>query len=87
MDVGKNIRCFRKKRNLTMKELGIKVGISEQGISNYERNEREPSINVLIKIANTLGVTLNDLIYNTNLLLQYTTLDLIKEIERRLENE
>ncbi|MDY4079644.1 MAG: helix-turn-helix transcriptional regulator [Clostridium sp.] len=62
MSIGKNIRTLRKCRKITMKQLGEMIGISEQGIGNYERDERTPSINVLIQIAAALNVSLEELI-------------------------
>lgn len=63
-NIGTIIRRIRKSKNLTMKELGKKIGISEQGIGNYERGDRAPSIETLTKIAAALGVTINELLGN-----------------------
>lgn len=62
MNVGNAIRKIRKNKGLTMKELGMKIGLSEQGIGNYERGDRKPSIEILKKISNALGVTINELL-------------------------
>lgn len=63
--LGENIRKKRKDKNLTMKELGIRIGLSEQAIGNYERGDREPSIDILNKIANALDVNIYDLLDTT----------------------
>lgn len=60
-NIGKNIRRIRKSKDLTMKELGNKIGISEQGIGNYERGDRDTSTEILIKIAEALNVDVSDL--------------------------
>lgn len=62
MNIGETIREIRKNKGLTMKELGNKVGLSEQGIGNYERGDRKPNIEILTKIAKALNVSVNDLI-------------------------
>lgn len=62
MNIGSNIRRARKLKDLTMKELGIKVGLSVQGIGNYERGEREPNLITLKLISEALEVDLLDLI-------------------------
>lgn len=56
MDNGKLIRSYRKKKGLTMKELGYKVGVSEQAISQYERSLRTPNTVTLQKICRHLSL-------------------------------
>lgn len=56
MDNGKLIRSYRKKKGLTMKELGRKVGVSEQAISQYERSLRTPNAAILQKICRHLNL-------------------------------
>ncbi|MBS6503839.1 MAG: helix-turn-helix transcriptional regulator [Clostridium sp.] len=58
MNLGKIIREYRQKANLTLKELAQKVGVSEQAISQYERNKRTPNVTMIKKIGNALSVDL-----------------------------
>lgn len=60
--VGMQIKKVRKQRGLSQIELGKKIGVSQQVITNYEREIREPAIDVLIKIAGALDVSLETLI-------------------------
>lgn len=62
MSVGAKIRTLRKRKNLTLKALGSKVGLSEQAIGQYERGERKPSIEILASIAAALEVELSDIL-------------------------
>lgn len=59
--IGKRIRFIRKKRNMTMKYLGMAVGLPESSadirISQYESGTRTPKNDLLFKIANELGVS------------------------------
>ena len=59
--IGKRIRFIRKKRNMTMKFLGIAAGLPENSadirISQYESETRTPKDDLLFKIANELGVS------------------------------
>jgi len=55
--LGQRIRSFRKKIGMTQKELAAAVGMSHNAISHYEKDEREPNIQVLLNIAQTLNVT------------------------------
>lgn len=61
MKTGELIRKYRKEKNLTMKELGKKVGVSEQAISQYERGIRNVNLETLIKLSDALNVTINNL--------------------------
>ena len=62
LEMSLRIRELRQKQGLTMKELAEKVGVTEQAISQYERNIRKPNIETLNKIASALNVSSKDLI-------------------------
>lgn len=57
-----NIRTRRRALGLTMKQLASAVGVSEAAISHYEVGRREPDPDMLNRIANTLGVTVDYLL-------------------------
>ena len=57
MKVGENIRKLRKNKKLTLKDLGLKVDLSEQAIGQYERGDRTPNLEILNKIAEALDVS------------------------------
>lgn len=56
------IRELRKKAKITMKELGKQVGAAEGTISHYETGKRQPDIEMLSKLANYFGVTIDYLV-------------------------
>jgi transcriptional regulator with XRE-family HTH domain len=61
--VGKNVRKFRKKQNMSQLELAILIGHrSPAFLANAENNARNQHFNLeqLFKIANALGVNIND---------------------------
>lgn len=60
--IGNNIKEFRKKIGLTQKDLANKAGLTRESIGNYERGDRTPNINTLIKISNALDVAIVDII-------------------------
>ena len=51
------IKELRSAHNLNQVELGKKLGVSKQCICNWENNNIQPSIDMLIKIARYFGVT------------------------------
>jgi Predicted transcription factor, homolog of eukaryotic MBF1 len=62
MNIGKNIKNFRKNKKLTQKQLADIIGVSVVTIQNYENGRREPNMETLKKIASALDIKLNDLL-------------------------
>ncbi|WP_280770882.1 helix-turn-helix domain-containing protein [Salipaludibacillus daqingensis] len=61
--IGDNIKLLRKKKGLSLTELATKANIAKSNLSNIERNINDnPSIKVLIKIADELDVELINLL-------------------------
>lgn len=61
MNIGEKIRQERKKKKMSMKELGNIIGVSEQAISQYERGLRNIPLEKVIKISEALNISLNRL--------------------------
>ena len=59
--IGENIKKFRKKANLTQKELANKCGLAEITIRQYETGKREPRREQQEILCDKLGITLADL--------------------------
>lgn len=56
-----NLVELRKINNMTQEELAEKIGVSRQTLSKYETGESLPDIEKSMMIANTFGVSLDDL--------------------------
>ena len=61
MTVGENIRRIRKEKHLSQRELGKKLGISQQMIGQYENNPTPPKLETVRKIAKVLNVSVSEL--------------------------
>ena len=59
--LGDRLRLFRKTQGLTQGELGETVCVSTRAICSYERNECDPPVHVLVGLASTLNVSLDDM--------------------------
>lgn len=59
--VGERIAALRKDRGITQEGLAGIIGISSQAISKWENNVTMPDIMLLPIIADTLGVTIDEL--------------------------
>ncbi len=61
--MGDRIKAFRKRLNLTQKDLAIQMGFnSPETVSQIERGDRELKAWELVKLAKLLSVNLNDLL-------------------------
>lgn len=58
----KNLRYYRKARNMSQDELARAVGISRYSILDYENSRISPTIEIGQKIAEVLNVSLFNLI-------------------------
>lgn len=58
MEIGENIKKYRKQKGLSQSELADLANISRVAIGNYERGNRTPNIEIVKKIANALDVPL-----------------------------
>ncbi len=59
--LGMRVRYLRKQKGLSQLDLSFESGVNKNYISDLERGDRNPTLQVLEKIANSLDVTLEDL--------------------------
>jgi len=57
-----NIKDIRTRKNLTQADVANALGVSSVVYSRYETGSRQPSIEVLIKMADIFGVTVDYLL-------------------------
>jgi len=81
MKIGDRITQARKQLKWSQADLGKKVGVSREIIGRYERGEVSPSIDVAIKIAEALDVSLDYLAGGNVAHFDNKTIKLINEIE------
>ncbi len=56
------LKEYRTREKLTTAELGKMLGVSPSAVTNWETGFRKPDIETLVKIAQVLGCTPNDLL-------------------------
>lgn len=64
-NLSKKIAYFRKLNNLTQSELAEKINYSDKSISKWERGDGLPDIYVLMQMAELFGITVNELLYDS----------------------
>jgi len=62
MNLGERLRGARRRKGLSLRKLAVKVKVSAQAISKYERNLDTPSSPVLIRLSRALGVSIERLL-------------------------
>lgn len=62
VQVDKKIKECRKAHNLSQRELASQVDIDRSSLAHYEAGDRMPDIFTLWKIADCLGVSLDELV-------------------------
>lgn len=83
MAFGERLSYIRKLKKIKQTELGKQIGTSGDIIGKYERGENMPSIEVAMKIADALGVTLDYLVKDGEYeQIDRDTLKRLKDIER-----
>ena len=82
MALGKNILNLRKKNGLSQEELGEKVNVTRQTISNWELEETAPNPEQLKLLSKTLNVSVDELIDND---IQNIVLSKVKIIEKQIK--
>ena len=60
--IGRNLQILRKQRDLTQEALAEKIGVARQTVVKWEAGESSPDLETAALIADTLRVSLDDLV-------------------------
>jgi len=82
MTLGQRITALRKKKGLSQADLGKLVETSGDIIGRYERDEVKPSIEVVIRLADALEVSLDYLVGKSDMELDKKTIKRLTDIEK-----
>ena len=62
MNLGETISKLRKQKNMTQSELAQKLNVTDKAVSKWERNLSCPDVNSIPKLAEILGVSVEELL-------------------------
>lgn len=87
---GERLKELREDFNMTQEQLGQIIGINRSTISAYENNTINPTLDVVVKLADTFNVSIDYLACRTKELYNLNTFDsknkqLILEIIKSIE--
>lgn len=83
--IGNAIKNARLKADITQEELAEKIGISVTHLKHIESEHRMPSVQLLIKIMTVLGMSFDDIVFDTHedSKLLHNTINLLKQCPKR----
>jgi putative transcriptional regulator len=58
-----NLKSIRHSHEMNQKEFAIYLGIRYEQYNRYERQDRQPNLEVALRMSEKLGVTVNDIVY------------------------
>ncbi len=64
-NISKNIKQVRLAHEMSQTQLAEKIGVSRQSVSSWERGVSMPDLQMLVALANALGVEIEVLIYGS----------------------
>ena len=62
--LGDTLKCAREEKKLILRKVAAKVDIDQSLISKFEKNERKPTMEQIVRLAKFYGLSENDLIIN-----------------------
>lgn len=62
MNVGDNIKKLRKEKGLQQKQIAIELDIDQSNYNKIENGKREPSLDLINKLAGLFGVSVDDIL-------------------------
>lgn len=60
--IARYLQFLRKSHNYTQEDLAQRLGISRQAVSKWETGTAMPDLEMLLKISNLYGITINDIL-------------------------
>ena len=63
MNIAENLKKIREQRGYQQKQVALEIGIGTTNYNRIENGQREASIEVLDKLANFYGITIDDIVH------------------------
>jgi transcriptional regulator with XRE-family HTH domain len=82
MTIGEHIMLLRKQKGLSQADLGKAIGTSGDVVGRYERDVITPSIDVIVKVADALEVSIDFLVGKTKMVLDNQAVKRLQDISK-----
>jgi transcriptional regulator with XRE-family HTH domain len=87
MTIGEHIMLLRKKKGLSQNDLGKAIGTSGDIIGRYERDAMSPTIQVIMRLADALDVSIDYLVGKTKFQLDKDTMERLEDLAKLPEDK
>lgn len=67
MTFGEKLKITREKCNLSQRQVGERLGVTQQTIAQYEKTIDQPKMSTVRKLADALGVSISELVIDWEL--------------------
>ena len=85
--LGNKIKQYRLSLKMTQSDFAERLGVTGASVSAYENGTRQPSFDVLVKIANILNTTTDDLLGRTQKSQRSVDVSTLTELQIRVIEE
>lgn len=83
--IARNIKFYRKKNKISQKELANILKVGQTAISNYESGRRMPNYELILKLSNVFGVSMDEMTSNDDFSLDNSEIN-FDEMKNNLVN-
>lgn len=87
LNIGENIRSFRRKMNLTQEQLADRLGVSFQSVSRWENGLTYPDMELLPALTGIFGISADELLGVSEAKKEQAAEELLKELKELSERE
>ena len=87
MSLSQNLKRLRLERNLTQEQLASSLGVSAQAVSKWETSETYPDGSLLLPLSKTLGVSLDELFGNDEVIMADLSRRIVHLLQRSAEHQ
>ena len=85
--IGSRLKVIRNNKGMTQEQLSEMVGINSKYLSSIERGKENPTLNMIIKISESLDATIDDIFKDIEIEDPKNRLRLINETLNRANDE
>lgn len=85
MEIGNKIKVYRENKKMTQKEIAEILGVEPATVSKYESNMIEPNIESLKKLAETFGISVDELLKDEEDKIDITKINILEVLREQKE--
>lgn len=80
MNLGKKLKSIRMNAGLSQRVFAMRIGTTQQNVSNYENGLTEPSLDCLTRIASEFSGSLDELLLGKSVGIEHEIFDIVASV-------